>query len=525
MPTPAAATPDADEPAAVSRVARGAGFALLVLFSMNLLNYVDRFVFAAVGPAIMADLEVGPSRFGLLGSAFIVVYTIVSPGVGWLGDRASRRKLLAFGVGLWSLATVGSAFAADFGQMFAARALLGVGEASYGVVAPTLLADLYPPRLRGRVMGLFYLALPMGTAVGYAVGGLAQTAATEHAEAIRSAADSAGMGWLAPSLVGWRAAFWVVGLPGLVLAALGMAIRDPGRGASEGVRESSRPAARPGLADYLAILRTPSYLFNTLGMAAITFTIGAYGHWMPTYFQYVHKTLPKDNLVIGLGLALAGIAGVLIGMWLPDRLARRTRRAYLIWAAGAVLVAIPFGAAGLLASDRWSALGLLFFASVTLTSCLGPCNSVTADVVPSDRRAVGYAMSIFLLHLLGDIPSPPLIGEISARLAVPEVRASDFGRLLDRLGTSVVDPADLPIAPSASLDDEVIAPVSDADEHGPHDAGRPADYAGGMLVIIPCLLLGSLAFALGAWTLPRDRDRALALSAGHPAGPSPPAFH
>lgn len=103
MPAPAAATPDADEPAAATRVARCAGFALLILFSMNLLNYVDRFVIAAVGPAIMADLEVGPSRFGLLGSAFIVVSTIVSPGVGWLGDRASRRKLLAFGVGAWTL--------------------------------------------------------------------------------------------------------------------------------------------------------------------------------------------------------------------------------------------------------------------------------------------------------------------------------------------------------------------------------------------------------------------------------------
>jgi MFS family permease len=525
-------------PPDASNAAKGAVFALAVLFSMNLLNYVDRYVLAAVGPGIQRDLNMAPGPFGWLGSAFIVVYTIASPIVGWMGDRFSRRKILAFGVGLWSVATVGTAFAANFNQMFLARALLGVGEASYGVVAPTLLADLFPPRFRGKVMGLFYLALPIGTAIGYATGGLVQKLATQHAPAITDWMQRVGLGALAPYVVGWRAAFWVVGLPGLVLALGGLLIRDPGRGASERASkpiipadpefrpiEASAPSApaggaaaeplgragakahepdRPSARDYLQILRTPSYLFNTAGMAAVTFTIGAYGHWMPSYFSFVHGTKPEFQLPIGLALAVAGLLGVLLGMWLPDRLLQVTRRAYLVWPALAILAAIPFGAAGLLAPDKWISLGLLFVASVLLTSCLGPCNTVTANVVPANRRAVGYALSIFLLHLLGDIPSPPLIGTLSTQLATPAARSAPIGRFFETIGARPNDP-------HAHLGAEG-EPIPDA---GAHEALGPSNLTAGMLVIIPILALGSLCFFLGSRTLPRDQDRARAAGAGH----------
>ena len=188
----------------------GKGFALAVLFSMNLLNYVDRYTFFAVGPQIQSDLHIGDARLGWLYSSFMIVYTMVSPFVGWLGDRYHRRGLLCFGVGLWSLATVGTAFAHNFHEMFFWRPLLGVGEASYGVIAPTLLADLFPAKDRGRVMGLYYLALPLGRALGYGIGG-----------------------WVVAHH-GWPAAFWVVGLPGFVAAIAALLIHDPGRGARTG---------------------------------------------------------------------------------------------------------------------------------------------------------------------------------------------------------------------------------------------------------------------------------------------------
>ena len=139
----------------------GKGFALAVLFSMNLLNYVDRYTFFAVGPQIQSDLHIGDARLGWLYSSFMIVYTMVSPFVGWLGDRYHRRGLLCFGVGLWSLATVGTAFATTFTRC-SSGALLGVGEAQHVATAPTLLADLFPAKDRGRLMGLDHLASPLG---------------------------------------------------------------------------------------------------------------------------------------------------------------------------------------------------------------------------------------------------------------------------------------------------------------------------------------------------------------------------
>src|SRR3954470_21922149 len=162
----------------------GAYFALAVLFGMNLLNYIDRYSFFAVGTQIKQQFNIDDFWYSVLGVAFMVVYTLVSPVMGVLGDRYHRRMLLAGGVGLWSLATVGTAFSRDFYHMFFWRALLGVGEASYGVIAPSLLADLFEPKYRGRAMGLYFLALPLGGALGYGIGG--------------SVADA----W------GWRASFW-----------------------------------------------------------------------------------------------------------------------------------------------------------------------------------------------------------------------------------------------------------------------------------------------------------------------------
>ena len=446
-------------------LAQGAMFALLVLFSMNLLNYVDRYVFAGVGPSIIRDLKLSKTSFGYLGSSFIIVYTLVAPVVGLLGDRFDRRKILAFGVALWSVATVGTAFARSFNQMFLARAVLGIGEASYGVIAPTLLADFFDTKRRGRVMGIFYLALPVGTAIGYGTAG--------KMEALTG---------------GWTAAFWVVGPPGLLLAFAGLMMREPGRGASDG--HVRGPAAPPKLGDYLQLLKTPSYMFNTMGMAAVTFTTGAFGYWIVPYFEYVHGSKPEHKIIFGMALALAGLTGVILGMWLPEKLKKVTKRSYLLWAGTAVLLAVPVGTWGLLSTgNMWWSLGLLSIASVLMSSCLGPCNTVTANVVPGARRAMGFAVSIFLLHLFGDIPSPPLIGAMADKLGEPGASATALGGFFERLGAM---------------------PVSDG--HG------MTNITAGMLIIVPVLLIGSLCFFLGSIALPRDQARAEA-EGGDDTGP------
>lgn len=447
---------------------RGRYFALAVLFSMNLLNYVDRYSFFAVGTQVQAELGISNQRYGVLGASFMIVYTVVSPLIGLLGDRYDRRLLLSGGVGLWSLATVGTAFSRGFADMFFWRALLGLGEATYGVIAPALLADLFPARVRGRVMGLYFLALPLGGALGYVTGGgIAQV-------------------WH------WRAAFWVVGLPGLAVAAAGLALRDPGRGASDGGRADRAPARRPTTAEYLGLFRTPTFLYNTAGLAAVTFATGAYAVWGSVFYQSVRGMLPGEaGLKIGGMSAAAGLLGIGLGTWITDRLLRRTPRAYLLVACGAVALAVPPSLFALTVSDQRASLGLLFTAMVLMAMVLGPCNTVTANVVPADRRSVGFAANIFLIHLLGDISSPILIGVIADFCGRPSVAASALGGSLAALGA-------LPV--------------------------RGSNLTAGMLAVVPVMTLGAAFFALGSRHLPDDQDRAHA-AGGVPGEPGPVFGH
>jgi MFS family permease len=434
----------------------GKGFALAVLFSMNLLNYIDRYTFFAVAPQIQQDLHISYSLLGWLFTSFMIVYTPASPLMGWLGDRYHRRGLLCFGVGLWSLATVGTAFASRFGEMFLWRALLGVGEASFGVIAPTLLADLFPAQERGRVMGIYYLALPLGGGLGYIIGG----SVGEH--------------------YGWRAAFWVVGLPGLVAALAALVIHDPGRGASDGTRAGK--ADPPRLRDYLDLFSTPTFMLNTLGMAAVTFATGGYAAWGSFFYQTVRGMGAKEaGRWIGGLTVLAGLLGISLGTWLADFLLRYTRRAYLLMAGVVVFIAIPLGTAAILDPERRSSFAFLFAAMVLLAAVLGPCNAVTANVVPANRRAAGYATSIFLLHLLGDISSPNLIGAVSDWFGKPSVAQSWLGHLAASLGA---------------------VPV------------RRGNLTLGMLTVAPVLAIGCLFFLIGSRHLQNDQERARKFSGG-----------
>ena len=179
---------------------------LALLTAMNILNYIDRYVITAMLPSIQRDLQLDDRQGGMLGTAFIVVYFLASPGFGWLGDRKRRPRLLAAGVGVWSLATASAGLAKSVAALFVARAAVGIGEAAYGTIAPALLADHFPKAVRGRIMSYFYLATPVGAALGYLLGGALGAA------------------------YGWRNTFYMVGLPGLVLAIAAWFMQDPPRG-------------------------------------------------------------------------------------------------------------------------------------------------------------------------------------------------------------------------------------------------------------------------------------------------------
>jgi MFS transporter, Spinster family, sphingosine-1-phosphate transporter len=428
----------------------GRYFALAVLFSMNLLNYVDRYSFFAVGTGIKKDFDIDDWWYSVLGVSFMIVYTVVAPLMGWLGDRYNRKVLLASGVFLWSFATIGTALSSDFWHIFFWRSLLGIGEASYGVIAPTLISDLFPVSQRGRAMGLYYLALPLGGALGYVLGG---TLGQE---------------------IGWRSAFWVVGLPGIVAAVAGLVMSDPGRGASEGKVLASK-GDRPKMIDYLKLFLIPTFVLNTAGMAAVTFATGALAVHGSNFYQEVRGMSMKEaGDSIGVLTAVAGLLGIALGTFLADYLLKFTRRAYMLLAFVVVAVAVPLGLYAILEPRKNFSLALLFGAMILLSMVLGPCNTVIANVVPANKRASGYAVYIFLIHLFGDISSPLLVGRLAGFFGDPRVAASTLGRFFASIGAAPVGKANLTVA---------------------------------MLSLVPVLALGSVFFLIGSRFLPLDQEK------------------
>lgn len=368
---------------------------LVLLCMMNLLDYIDRFILAAVLPSIQAEMGLSSTQAGALGPAFLVTYTVCAPVMGWAGDRYNRTRLLVGGVALWSLATVGAGWAGTYGQLLLARSFLGIGEVTYGTLAPTLLADLYPRARRGQVLSYFYLAIPVGSALGYVLGGLIEPR------------------------YGWRAAFWLVGAPGFLTALAGLWLREPQRGAMD--RLDTPDASADAIApvhvtwrDCLRLVHNRSYVANALGMALMTFALGGLALWMPTYFHRVKgMSLAEANLWIGPMTVLSGIIGTLSGGWLADRWQQRTPGAYFLLAGVGMLLAAPCALVAFIAPAPAIYLPAMFLAECGIFLNTGPCNTILVNVVHPAMRSTAFALNIFLVHILGDIWSPMLIGAIA----------------------------------------------------------------------------------------------------------------
>lgn len=376
-----------NSPSPTSDSRHAARVTLGVLTFINLFNYLDRYVAPAVFESIKhSELHPSDAQLGLLMTGFLLVYTLTAPVFGALGDTRSRPRLLAAGVALWSVATALGGFARNLTQLFLARGAVGVGEAAYGTIGPSLLADHFPVARRGRAFATFYLAIPVGSALGYIVGGL-----VDHQ-------------------FGWRRAFLVAGLPGLILALLALRLPDAPRGG----QDHTPPTAFPGWAVLGHLLSNRAYRLTVLGYAAYTFALGGIATWVSPFLQRVRGlSQPAATVRFGAIVVVTGLVGTWVGGWLADRLLARTRQAYLWMSGVATLAAAPLLLLALAAPDPrvyWSAMvaaQLLMFAST------GPVNSVIVNVVPAGIRATAVAGSIFAIHVLGDVPSPFLVGVLS----------------------------------------------------------------------------------------------------------------
>lgn len=373
---------------------------LAALTLINMLNYVDRYVVPPIFESLRRDPRMhqpNDAALGWLMTGFLVVYTIASPVFGRLGDRLPRLRLIAIGVALWSLATAAGGFAASFGALLTTRAAVGIGEAAYASIAPAILSDYYAPDARGRIMSIFYCAIPVGSALGYVLGGLIDA----H--------------------VGWRAVFFVAGAPGLALALLVLALDDPPRGgldrgtvATAGADASGRATPASFAAVCRALARNRTYALTSLGYAAYTFALGGIAAWLPSFFERVRGVPHAEAASVpGAILVLTGFAGTFAGGWLGDRWLARTPRAHLWVTALTTIAAVP-AAVVLFTADSpavfWSATAV---AELLLFASTGLVNAITVNAVPAAVRATAMAVQIFLIHAIGDVPSPVIIGALS----------------------------------------------------------------------------------------------------------------
>ena len=366
------------------------GRALLVLTAVNLLNYLDRFIVSALVETLRVNLWLTDTRLGWLQPAFLVVYTLTSPFFGILGDRRRRPPLLALGIAIWSVATFLSGFARGYWSLFAARAVVGIGEAAYGTISPGLIADHYGPANRGRAYALFFAAIPVGSALGYVVGGLVDRT------------------------LGWRAAFFVAGAPGLLLALMCLRLGDPPRGAAERAWPLKGEAGIA--ATYRRLLANRPYVLTVLGYAAYTFAVGGMAFWMPAFLERT-RGVPRTVATVQFGaiVVATGFLGTFAGGYLSDALRRRFAQADL-WVCGiSTLAAAPVTLAVFTTWRPGFYLVALVVALLLLFASTGPVNAaIVAEVSPAER-ASAVAISILSIHLLGDVFSPPLIGFLSDR--------------------------------------------------------------------------------------------------------------
>jgi len=382
--------------------------ALLVLTALNLLNYADRNVLFAVQPLVQDEFHLSKTQIGYLTSAFLGFYMIAAPFVGPLADRYSRKLIIVLGAIFWSGLTLLTAVTHTYTELLVRHTLVGIGEATFVTIAPTFVADLFSEQVRGRILGVFYLAIPVGSAAGYLLGGN-----------------------LAPHY-GWRFPFYIAAAPGFLLAIAVMFLKEPPRGQFDSRKESLDDSPMQVVSHsfflklciavnlelkrvYFGVLRNPAFLTATLGMAAMTFSMGGIQVWMPQFlYSERHYTLAAANFTFGIIIVVDGILASLAGGWLGDYLLRRMKSSYYLISAASMGLGIPFMIVALFVKGRVMVPAIAVAAFFLLLNT-SPLNAAVINSVGAHIRATALAVNIFIIHFLGDVPSPTMMGWVADR--------------------------------------------------------------------------------------------------------------
>jgi MFS transporter, Spinster family, sphingosine-1-phosphate transporter len=386
-----------------TRPTRGqARFAFTILLIINILNYADRYVLPAILPKIQADLGLTPLQEGLLGSSFLLVYALATLPLGVWADRSIRKNIVALCVAIWSVATVLAGLTRNFLQLFSVRAVLGIGEAGYAPASLSLLGDFFSKEKRSRILSYWSAGTLIGAAIGFTVGGFVADA------------------------FGWRYAFFIVGIPGLIAAFLAWRMLEPRRGAFENAEGSTNEAdsvhGNIGKDFWGSVkkLRYISTYWTLVGALVFSFfTIGGTSFWLPTYFvDTFHLSVGRAGVISGAVLVGSGLIGTVAGGWLADFAQRRRPEGRLLIATLGFLLGAPLVLIALLIHTLPLFIAVFVIAAISLNFCTGPLNAVIQDVITPALRATAIGLALLLAHLLGDAAAPFVIGAIANNVSL-----------------------------------------------------------------------------------------------------------
>ncbi len=366
---------------------------LALLFAINTLNFFDRQILAAISEPIRREWRLSDTQLGWLGTAFTLLYALIGVPLGRLADVWRRKHLLAICLTLWSVLTYLSGWCRGFWTLFVARMGVGIGEAGCAPAASSMIGDIFIPHLRARALSVFMLGLPAGVSLSYIISGIV----SQH--------------------YGWRSSFFLAGIPGLILAALLVPVREPARGRAE---TTVVGAARRTGSPYLIVLGVPTMWWIIASGAIHNFSMYALTYFLPAFLMRYHLvSVQTAGLISGGVIGSVGAVGMLLGGWLGDRWFRRWPQARLTLAGAAVLISVPAGylalnqASGALpAFVLFQALGVLmmyvYYATVY---------STIQDILEPALRGTGMALYFLAMYVLGASLGPLATGWLSDTLA------------------------------------------------------------------------------------------------------------
>jgi MFS family permease len=362
---------------------KGATVALVLLTAMNFVNYLDRYILPAVQEQVKGEFHLTDNQIGSLTVWFFVAYVLSSPVTGWLGDRFPRKPMIVIaGIAIAAM-NFFTASVHSYMSLNLRHAALGIGEASFGIFAPALLADFYSEKKRNAALTVFNVAIPVGSAMGYLAGG---NIAEHH---------------------GWRMAFIASAIPGAVIALLILFfMREP-------ERTGGHEKASTDKGTVMSLLKNKAYLSAILGYAAVTFSLGGISFWMPSFLHRMDgRDVGAAGTIMGTLTVVCGLGGTIVGGMLANWWSKKTGKAlYLVPALSAALAVGPavlcfFGPKSLTLPMLGLAVFFIFLGT-------GPVNAATLNAVPANLRATAMAGQLFALHVFGDMPSSKIIGIVS----------------------------------------------------------------------------------------------------------------